>query len=65
LTFKEWIKKEGVNSLSKKLGVTPRSIYFWNQRLATPSLRVFQKIHKMSNGKMTLKKVLKETEKLL
>lgn len=50
-------------ALSKILGVTPNTVNFWLQRRNTPSLATAEKLLLLSRGKLTLRDLVRDTNK--
>lgn len=63
-TFKNWVDKcGGPDKAGKALGVTPWAVRVWLRKEGHPKLSTMLKIVKITKGKLSLEKIMKETGK--
>lgn len=53
MTLNDWIDKQGIKKIAKRLNVSIFTVYAWKSKRFLPNLNRAKKIIKMSKGKIT------------
>lgn len=63
MQFRKWIKEVGPEKVASLLGVNVRTVYFWLEKKATPTITTMQRIVLITRGRVTFDRIISETKK--